>query len=53
MRKYECFHCGCKTVIWESESKFEDEGLEGEGIVRTYYCETCGAEITYEIPDEE
>lgn len=50
---YECFHCGNKTVILDSDFDFEDMGLEGEGIVHICHCETCGATITYEVPNEE
>lgn len=50
---YECFHCGCKAVIWDSDFSFEDMGLEGDGIVHICHCQTCGAEIEYRIPIEE
>ena len=29
---YECFHCGTKSVIWDSDFDFEDYGYEGKGI---------------------
>lgn len=52
---YECFHCGMKTVIWDSDFNFEDYCEEGEGIIHVCHCTNCGAEITYKvpIPDEE
>ena len=34
---YECFHCGSRSVIWDSDFTFED----------------CGAEIEYRISFEE
>lgn len=46
---YECFHCGRKSVIWESDDTFEDCGHEGEGIVSHCRCESCGAEIEYRV----
>ena len=45
----ECFHCGCKSVIWDCDYSFEDYGYEGEGIVQMCHCENCGAEIEYRI----
>lgn len=53
---FECFHCLCRTVVWDSDFSFEDCGYEGEGIVQFLHCENCGAEIEYRIPfdnDEE
>ena len=46
----ECFHCGCKTVVWDNDSSFEDCGYEGDGIVQFFHCENCGAMIEYCIP---
>lgn len=52
---YECFHCGEKAVIWDSDFDYEDMGYEGQGIVHICHCSNCGAEIEYRIPcgDEE
>ncbi len=47
---YECFHCGCRSVIWDADFDFEDFGLEGDGIVQVCHCTNCRARITYEIP---
>lgn len=47
---YECFHCGHRSVIWESDFMFEDYGLDGEGIVQNCHCTHCGADIVYMIP---
>ena len=49
---YECFHCGCRTVVWQSDFTFDDYGYDGEGIVQNLYCCNCGAEIEYRIPFE-
>ena len=46
---YECFHCGCKSVIWDGDFSFEDYCEEGEGIIHECHCENCGARITYRI----
>ena len=48
---YECFHCGHRSVIWDSDFTFEDYGLEGEGLV--HHCANCGAEIEYYVPITE
>lgn len=46
---YECFHCGAKAVIWDSDFDFSDLGLEGEGVIHFCHCTHCGAEIEYRI----
>lgn len=46
---YQCFHCGCDGVIWDSDFSFEEFGVEGEGIVHTCHCTKCNAQITYFI----
>ena len=35
---YECFHCGVRAVIWDSDFTFEDCGYEGEGLVHFCHC---------------
>lgn len=50
---YECFHCGCKSVIWDSDFDFEDYGMDGEGVVHELHCSECGARITYYVPDTD
>lgn len=52
---YECYLCGKKTVIWGADFDFEDYGYEGEGIVHTYRCQNCGAdiEISEKFKEEE
>lgn len=47
---YECFHCGCRSVIWDSDFSYDDCGYEGDGIVQFLHCTHCGAEIQYMIP---
>lgn len=46
---YECFHCGMRSVIWDSDFSFEDMGYEGDGIVHICHCTNCNAEIEYLI----
>ena len=46
---YECFHCGARAVIWDSDFTFEDYGLDGEGIIHVCHCSNCGADIEYYI----
>ena len=50
---YECFHCGERAVIWDSDFSFDDYGWEGEGIVHVCHFTNCGAEIEYRISLEE
>ena len=38
-----CWHCFDDSVHYENEFTFEEYGLQGEGTVTTYHCETCGA----------
>lgn len=49
---YECFHCGCKSAIWDGDFDFSDYGEEGQGIIHECHCENCGARITYRVPNE-
>lgn len=46
---FECFHCGCRSLIWDSDFSFEDVGMEGEGIVHFLHCTHCGAWIEYYV----
>lgn len=46
---YECFHCGERAVIWDSDFSFEDCGYDGEGIIHFCHCTNCGADIEYRI----
>lgn len=46
---FECFHCGCRSVIWDADFSFDEYGLDGEGIVQVCHCTNCGAEIEYRI----
>lgn len=50
---FECFHCGKKAVVWQSDFDFSDYGYDGEGIVQVLHCSNCGAEIEYKIPLKE
>lgn len=50
---YECFHCGMRTVVWDSDFDFSDYGLEGEGVIHVCHCSNCGAEIEYRISNKE
>lgn len=48
---YECFHCGHKSVIWDSDFDAEDVGYMEPGVVHMCHCGNCGAEITYYVPN--
>ena len=50
---YECFHCGQRAVIWQSDFDYDDYGLEGKGIIHECHCTACGADITYYCPINE
>lgn len=54
---FECFHCGQKTVVWDSDFNFEDMGYEGDGIVHMCHCTNYHCEIEYrlclESPEED
>lgn len=50
---YECFHCGCKAVIWDSDFMFEEMGYEGNGVVHLCHCTACNAEIEYRVAEAE
>lgn len=51
---YECFHCGEKAVIWDSDSDLEEVYPdEGKGIVHFCHCTKCGAEIEYMVKEKE
>ena len=49
---YECFHCGCRTVVWGADFDSEDYGYETSGIIHELTCTNCGAQITYFVPTE-
>lgn len=46
---YECFHCGSRAVIWDSDFTYEDCCYDGEGLVHFLHCTNCGAWIEYRI----
>jgi hypothetical protein len=47
---YECFHCGCRSVIWNADFDSEDYGYEEPGIIHECHCLNSGAQITYFVP---
>lgn len=49
---YECFHCGCRSVVWQADFDTEDYGYEPGGIVHVCHCAHCGALITYVLLPE-
>jgi hypothetical protein len=50
---YECFHCGCKAVIWDADFPLDEYDGEGDRIVHVCHCTNCGAEIVYRISFED
>lgn len=50
---FECFHCGEKAVIWDSDFTFDEVDREGSGIIHLLHCTCCGAEIEYAIEEKE
>ena len=51
--QFECFHCGCRSVIWGADFDGEDYGYTEPGIVHSLHCTNCNAEITYFVPTGE
>lgn len=49
---YECFHCGNRLVVWDSDFDFSDLGYEGDGIVHFCHYVNCGAEIDMNMVEE-
>ena len=49
---HECYYCGKKAVIWDCDYDADDMGYEGPGIVKTFHCQNCGADIEYVILEE-
>jgi len=47
-----CWICGGK-LIWGCDYDPEDYGYEGQGIVATLHCSSCGADVTYVYIEEE
>ena len=47
---FRCYDCREEAVIRCANFDYKDFGYEGEGIVQTYKCKNCGAEIEYRIP---
>lgn len=50
---FECAHCLQRAVIWDCDYSFDDYGYDGDGIVQTFHCNYCGANIEYYIRFEE
>lgn len=50
---YECFHCGARAVIGDSDYDSGDYGYKEGGVIHECHCENCGALITYAILPED
>lgn len=50
---YDCFHCGEKAVSWDADFDPDDLGYEQQGVIHELHCNNCGANIIYEILEEE
>lgn len=55
---FECMHCGCRAVIWDSDFNADEYGYmdDPDGLVHVCHCCECGAEVIYYIrgtDDEE
>lgn len=48
-KMYECFHCGCRSVVWDGDFMAEEFGYAENGIVHICHCANCDAEIQYFI----
>ena len=51
-RRDVCWLCGGR-LIWGADFDAEDYGYEGDGIVATLHCSSCGADVTYVLINEE
>jgi len=49
---YQCFHCGAIAVIWDGDFDAEEYGYEDGGIIHECHCTSCGAHITYYVPNK-
>ena len=47
----ECPQCGSRRLQWKSDCNFADYGMEGDGIVKSFTCKNCGAEIVCCMPE--
>ena len=50
---YICYNCGGDKVHWMADFSYEECGMEGDGIVHTYYCPDCGSRIEVHEPIKE
>ena len=50
---FDCFHCGEKTVSWDADLDPTDYGYNCEGVIHELHCNSCGAQIVYELLDEQ
>lgn len=50
---HECFHCGERSVVWDSDFSLEDVGMEGNGIVQFCHRTHCNAKILYILKDDD
>lgn len=47
--KYQCFHCGATSVVWNADFDFSEMGYKGNGVSHICHCDNCGAEIEYKV----
>lgn len=51
---YICYNCGSKKVIWQNSWDLDEYyGTEDQGIVNTYTCADCGADIEVAVRYED
>ena len=48
---FECFHCLCRSLVWQNDYDASDFGYDWEGIVQILRCANCGAEVEYRVPN--
>lgn len=49
-----CYNCGSEKVIWQNSWDLDEYyGTEDKGVVNTYVCADCGADIEVAIRFEE
>ena len=46
---FECFRCGCKSVVWNCDYDTEDFGIEEAGIISFLHCSNEECNTTIEV----
>ena len=47
-----CWHCKSE-LVWGGDHSFEDQGIEGEGIVTNLSCSKCNSYVEVYLKDDK